>query len=86
MRAHHGVVVTLSNAVEPSMTASTATSPGAAGRPSRPSNGLRRTSLPSSRRPRTDSRPMKVEKTSKPSPRANHAEPKNNAAIRWSTV
>ncbi len=51
----------LSNAVLPKSTATTPTSPGVGGVPSRLFSGLRSTRVPSSRRPKNESRPTSVE-------------------------
>jgi hypothetical protein len=72
----------VSNAVEPSRTATTATRPRPGARTSRFSSGFRTTMRPSPRRPSTDSRPTKPEKTSKASPRSNQVEPNSRAATR----
>ena len=60
-RSHTVESLKLSNAVLPNSTDTVATRPGTGGVASRLASGLRSTSVPSSRRPNTDSRPTSVE-------------------------
>ena len=65
----------LSKAVLPKSTATTPTSPGRTGTPSRLPSGLRSTSVPSAVRPNTARWPTRVEYTSNGSARASHPLP-----------
>src|SRR3954447_21918079 len=53
---HHVAAVIPSNAVDPSRTATIAAVPGTEGMPASPSNGSRKTSWPSARRPNGETR------------------------------